>query len=39
MPKNKDEIIKEYELWDNVPDVAEIEDVSIEELIGEEYTK
>ena len=41
MPKNKDEIIKEYEHFDNVGEestkTVEIDEYTFEELVGEEY--
>lgn len=41
MPKTKDEIIKEYEHFDNVgessPKPVEIDEYTFEELVGEEY--
>ena len=41
MTKTKEEIIKEYEIWDNVPkpEPVELEDFTFEELVGEEYFK
>lgn len=40
--KTKEEIIKEYEEFDNVvpqPEPVELEEFTFEELIGEEYFK
>ena len=42
MAKTKEEIIKEYEEWDNgvpQPEPVELEDFKFEDLIGEEYFK
>ena len=39
--KTKEEIIKEYVHWDNVPESEEVEleDFKFEDLVGEEYFK